>query len=284
MKNIFRKLSFVLALVVVGLTGCSESSIPSNQSTFNSIHKGAVKRYSDAANDIQYKEVWERRENVVCEKLPDGVMTDWLGVVEKVGRNRLDTGESANINIRISETKSYFIFSTSAVNVQTLVGPLADAGAAVRLGTNPNTTIVKGTPLYAQIASLKEGDKVRFSGQLIKDNVPDACFYEMSISMNGKIRWPEYVARFTSITKFDKNEKSDNLTPVQNGNKEVSNADQNDQKDTSNVDQSAKKDAPNADACIDSKLNQVRKEIGPDAVISRMIITQIEESCDGKIQ
>jgi len=31
------------------------------------------------------------------------------------------------------------------------------------------------------------------------------------------------------------------------------------------------------------KLGQVRKEIGPDAVISRAIITEIEESCGGKI-
>jgi hypothetical protein len=283
MTNILRKPSLTLTFVVIlVLAGCSDSNIPSNQSTFNYLHKSAVKRYSDASNDIQYKEVWERRENEVCEK-SDGVMTDWIGVVGNVGRNRIDTGESANINIRISATKSYLFFRTSAVNVQTLLGSVSDAGAAVRLGTNPNTSIVKGTPLYGQITSLKEGDKVKFSGQLIKDNVPGACFYETSLSMNGKIRWPEYVARFTSITKIDENEKSDSAPAVQSVIKDASNAVQSGNKDASNADQSGKNDASNADACIDKKLDQVRKEIGPDAVISRAIITEIEESCGGKI-
>jgi hypothetical protein len=276
MTNILRKSSLTLPFVVIlVLAGCSDSNLPSSQSTFNYLHQSAVKRYSDASNDIQHKEIWERRENEVCEKLPDGVMTDWIGVVERVGQNTMDKKlpqESANIKIRISETKSFLIFITSAVYVETLLGLLDENAVAVRLGTTPNTTIVKGTPLYAQLASLKEGDKVRFSAQLIKDNVPGACFYDMSSYVDRKISRASYVARFTSIIKFDKNEKSDSTPSIQSGNK-----------DASNADQSGKKDVPNADACIDNKLNQVRKEIGPDAVISRAIITEIEESCGGKI-
>lgn len=64
-----------------------------------------------------------------------------------------------------------------------------------------------------------------------------------------------------TISKNDKKEKSDSQPAIQ----------------------SDKKDESNADACIDKKLGQVRKEIGPDAVISRAIITEIEESCGGKI-
>ena len=276
MTNILRRSSLTVTLVVIlCLVGCSDSNLPSNQSTFNSLHKAAVKRYSDASNDIQHKEIWERRENEVCEKLPDGVMTDWIGVVERVGQNIMDKKipqETASIKIRISETKSLLIFIKSAVYVQTFLGILDENAVAVRLGTTPNTTIVNGTPLYAQLASLKEGDKVRFRGQLIKDNVPGACFYDMSSYVDRKINRATYGARFTSITKFDKNEKSDSSPSIQSGNK-----------DASNADQSGKKDVPNADACIDNKLNQVRKEIGPDTVISRAIITEIEESCGGKI-
>lgn len=40
--------------------------------------------------------------------------------------------------------------------------------------------------------------------------------------------------------------------------------------------------ASQADACIDKKLAQVRKEIGPDAPISRMVLTEIDESCGVK--
>ena len=130
-------------------------------------------------------------------------MTDWVGVVKKVGINRLDTQESANIDIRVSDKKTYFLFTTSAVNVQTLQGSVADSAAAIRIGEDPKTVIVKGSPLYDQLMLLKEGDKVRFSGELIKDLVPGACFYEKSMTTNGKIRWPEYVARFTSIKKID---------------------------------------------------------------------------------
>lgn len=42
------------------------------------------------------------------------------------------------------------------------------------------------------------------------------------------------------------------------------------------------KSGSDADACIDRKLAQVRKEIGPDAPISRMVLTEIEESCGVK--
>jgi len=64
-----------------------------------------------------------------------------------------------------------------------------------------------------------------------------------------------------TISKNDKKEKSESAPAIQ----------------------SVKPDASNPDACIDKKLDQVRKEIGPDAVISRAIITEIEESCGGKI-
>jgi hypothetical protein len=182
--------------------GCS-SEIPEKQQTFVVWHRGTVDRYSKADNDLQYKEIWERRERGICEKLPDGTMTDWIGKVESLGINLLDPENSANINIQISERKAFFLFTTSAVYVQTLVGPLADSAAAIRIGENPKTAIIKGSPLYDQLVSLKKGDKILFSGQLVKDLVPGACFYEMSLSTNGKIRWPEYVARFTSIKKIN---------------------------------------------------------------------------------
>lgn len=42
------------------------------------------------------------------------------------------------------------------------------------------------------------------------------------------------------------------------------------------------KPASQTEACVDTKIAQVRKEIGPDAPISRMILTEIDESCGVK--
>jgi len=195
------KLLLIPLTVVALLSGCG-SDYSGPQQTFVSWHKSAVKGYSDASNELQYTEIWERREKGLCEKLPDGNITDWVGVVERVGKNLLDTQESANIDVRIYEGKSYLLFSTSAINVKTLVGSVADSAAAIRLGFNPQTTIIKGTLLYDQLMMLSEGDKVRISGRLIKDSMQGACFYEMSLSMNGKIRWPEYVVKFSKIEKL----------------------------------------------------------------------------------
>ena len=130
-------------------------------------------------------------------------MTDWIGVVQSVKSTILDSNESAIIDIRISEKKSYLLFTTSAVNVTTFAGTLGDAAAAVALGTDPETSIVRGNPVFDQVVALKKGDKVKFSGQLIEFDRPGECFYELSMTTNGKIRWPEYAARFTNIEKIN---------------------------------------------------------------------------------
>lgn len=116
-------------------------------------------------------------------------------------RESPDSATTASVDIRISETKSYFLFKTSAINLKTLSGALADAAAAVAIGKNPKTAIAENTPLYRQLTALKAGDKVAFSGHLLKD--PKGCFYELSMSTNGKIRWPEYALRLVDISKIN---------------------------------------------------------------------------------
>jgi hypothetical protein len=198
------KLNFVLSFsVAILVAGCSGSDVPQSQSGFESRHRWAVKDYSNADNELQYKAIWEKREKGICKEFPTVAFTDWKGVVKKIGKNYLDTQESANIDIRISERKAYFLFTTAAINLKTLVGSVADSSAVIRLGMNPNTSIVKGTPLYDQVMTLKEGDEVQVSGNFMRDTVEGACFYELSISSNGKIRWPEYVVSFSSIKKVN---------------------------------------------------------------------------------
>lgn len=70
-----------------------------------------------------------------------------------------------------------------------------------------------------------------------------------------------------AISKNDKSEKKD-------GPQEPSKS--------AGGDAAGAKSASEADACVDRKLAQVRKEIGPDAPISRMVLTEIEESCGVK--
>lgn len=256
-------LPFISCLSIV-LAGCSGSDYPDSQQTFIGWHNGAIDRYSDARNELQYKEIWERREKGICERLPQGELSNWVGVVEGINRNLIDTEESAFVDIRIYERKAFLLFTSAAINLKTHVGSVADALAAIRLGVNPETAIIKGTPLYGQIFNLEEGDEVQFSGQLLKDKVPGACFYEFSFGMNGKIRWPEYLVRFTSIEKLSSASKSDTAKEVK--------------ADTSKPDPIPAEQ----EACFDEKLKVFRKDMGDEAVPKVDVLEQWDTECSVK--
>lgn len=77
------------------------------------------------------------------------------------------------------------------VDLQTWNNELSDA---------VHTTMIdKGTPLYAILMHMSVGEKVKVSGNFIRDEA-DGIF-ENSITIRGAMTAPEFLFRFTEISK-----------------------------------------------------------------------------------
>ena len=63
------------------------------------------------------------------------------------------------------------------------------------------TLIDSNSPIYQDMMTLSEGDKVRFSGQLFKDE--DGILELQNLTMRGKVKNPEFTFKFSNIQKID---------------------------------------------------------------------------------
>ena len=63
------------------------------------------------------------------------------------------------------------------------------------------TLIDSNSPIYQDMMTLSEGDKVKFSGQLFKDE--DGILELQNLTMRGKVKNPEFTFKFSNIQKID---------------------------------------------------------------------------------
>lgn len=129
--------------------------------------------------------------------------------------------------------------------------------------------------LIGFIAELAEDEK---KGPKIKENIAENCKTETKI-IEEKIDGESA----TLIVSSDK--KPQTMRKVDGKWKLVIKKDEKNSK----PDEQTKDNATNtekksdADVCIDKKLTEVRKEIGEEAQIPNSVLTEIEESCGGKM-
>ena len=64
-----------------------------------------------------------------------------------------------------------------------------------------HTLIATNSPLYGPVSQLREGQSVRFSGELVRDSLD--CFKEGSLTVSGAMTEPEFIIRFTDIRPAD---------------------------------------------------------------------------------
>ena len=184
---------FMIGIVMGGSGGGSSSSDEDNFLKQNSkpnqieVHtqlKGLVKEYKDGKNEVQKSAVFRKKREYLVKAIPDGKITNWIGEVDVIGTTK--GGDFANLEIesRVAGQKIAYI---------TWNNRLSDIG--------DNTMIPMNSPIYQKIGNLKQGDKVVFTTQLLKDKQDG--FKEGSMTEEGNMTDTEFIVKFVDIKKLD---------------------------------------------------------------------------------
>jgi phospholipid-binding lipoprotein MlaA len=135
-----------------------------------------------AETDLQRANVLNVRSETMCESVPDGDVTDWIGTVVTVDAN----GEGkAVVVVSIEED----------IEIGTWNNALSDSG--------DRTLIEQGSELYDAALELAPGDSVRFSGTLKSGSESnDRCYYTSNLTEVMSIESPDYIITFSELQKI----------------------------------------------------------------------------------
>jgi hypothetical protein len=136
-------------------------------------HKG---KYDAAINDLQRGNVKVERDEAICSALASNRVSNWSGVVKKLGANSDGLGY-----LQISVGKN--------ISLETWNNAFSDAF--------DNTLIERNTGLYSDLLSLKEGQTVRFSGEFVTSR--QSCIYTKNLTEFFGVNRPEFLFRFTEV-------------------------------------------------------------------------------------
>lgn len=133
-----------------------------------------------AANDLAKGGVRRERREALCSIVEGSRIRDWSGAIDTLTTNGDGLGV---VTIKVGEGVSFGTFNNALSDIGS--GTLIDPSAAI----------------FQKLSSLKEGDRVRFSGSLFRNDGPD-CFLEKSITMAGAMRSPDFAVRFEEIDVY----------------------------------------------------------------------------------
>lgn len=172
----------VLGVLVLGAFEPDPAdSFPDDQAKFVEAVQVA-KDGAEGANEMRVVELRETRNNAICSMLPKGLnVRGWYGTVSDV-----DTtlgGDSGTLEVELDDR----------IAVGTWNNGFSDAldGAS--------SLITRDSPIYNQVASLENGDLVKFSGTFVPDD--QDCVGEMSLTDVGGVESPTFVFAFSDVTK-----------------------------------------------------------------------------------
>lgn len=156
--------------------------VPAPQAAFVRAVLDAKKLYRDADNELQKSAVRTSRKAAVSQIFARGKeVAGWLGTISDMG-----TTSDGKAHIKIE-------LHGGGVHVSTHNNGLSDIGA--------DTLIGQDSPLFATLASLKEGDRVVFAGTLLPDGQDRDFIVELSMSESGSMTGPDYGIRLSNVAK-----------------------------------------------------------------------------------
>jgi hypothetical protein len=145
---------------------------------FISLVEQARDAADNADNDFRKRLALTKRNDSLCELLETKRIQDWTGEVKTLDTNGDGLGV---LKIQIADD----------IKVGTWNNALSDI--------SDDTLIKKNSAVFETMASLNEGDQVKFSGTLISD--PENCIGEQSITDNGSTKTPSFTIRFSKLAK-----------------------------------------------------------------------------------
>ena len=155
-----------------------ESLKPESQKKFEEIVAAHLQQYKDAQNELQESTARKNRGKSLGSLGMGYSVKDWVGTISS-----MVTTTEGDAGIDISVNKS--------ITISTWNNSLSDIA--------DGTLIKSESPLYQKIINLKKGQKVKFSGKLVKSDGMD--FYkETSLTIDGSMRSPDFLIIFTDIS------------------------------------------------------------------------------------
>lgn len=153
--------------------------MPEKQTAFIAIISEYERLFSSAANELQQNAFRDKRREAIMASLgPQRRVSEWVGTLRKLETN----GDGkAVIAVRIAPDLDLLTWNNSLSD--SLHGTLID----------------KGTQLYGVLMDMAVGDKVKVSGNFFPADA-DGLF-EQSITIRGAMTAPEFLFKFTDISK-----------------------------------------------------------------------------------
>jgi hypothetical protein len=176
----------VLAMVIGGAQHSQDQAaadqadtqmMPDDEKAFVAAVLDARAKYRAAANEMAQGALRPARATVVCAIFGTRrTANNWLGTVEKLSSNNDGKGV---LSVRIADDLHLMTWNNSLSDI------------------SDHTLIEPGSALFVAASSLKERQKVTFSGTFIASDVD--CVREGSITLSGSMTEPDYVMRFQRI-------------------------------------------------------------------------------------
>lgn len=157
----------------------AKSPLPEKQLNFISAIADYKKRFASASNELQESALKDERGTSLVGLLgPQLSVGGWTGTIRRLETN---TEGKAAIAIRLSPDADILTANNSLSDI---VYP---------------TMIDKGTPVYKALMNMSVGDKVVISGTFIPSD--EGGVLESSLTIAGAMNAPEFLFRFTDISK-----------------------------------------------------------------------------------
>lgn len=150
--------------------------VPNDQLAFVAAANAAMSAYRSAPNDLAKGGVRAQRRGDMCRTIRGRAVIGWVGKITELTSNSDGKGV---LSITLSP----------GITVKTWNNALSDVAH--------DTLIEAGTGMFAKLASLKIGQKVKFSGQFFESDVD--CIFESSLTLQGAMTSPEFIMRFSSV-------------------------------------------------------------------------------------
>ncbi|SKC51343.1 DUF2510 domain-containing protein [Krasilnikoviella flava] len=148
---------------------------PRSEREFVTIVTDGFRSFDKADTDLQQSEAIRKRNEKVCSDV-GSTADSWTGVVVDVGAN----GEGkAWVEVEVAPN----------VTVLTWNNALSD--------TFDDTLIAPGSSMFENLVAMKEGDKVTFSGEFVRDD--DACVQTTNVTQYFSGVDPQFLMRFSQI-------------------------------------------------------------------------------------
>ena len=150
---------------------------PADEAAFIAAVQEGQTAAKGAENDMQKGAAKANRDKAVCEALSGSMrVSNWTGTIVDIDSNSEGKGV---LSIKLAND----------IHVQTWNNALSDIGS--------DTLMEPGSDLFNKVAGMKKKMAVTFSGSFIQDD--DSCIDEQSLSLDGKIKDPEFTFRFSDV-------------------------------------------------------------------------------------